>query len=281
MTPNAGIPPSTIERAYLTIGLFATGLLGLCLVERGTGPWLVLPPMVAAAGLYFRWLRAPVFVLLGSTIAVLIAQRTNPGHLPVADAMLSATLIGYVAAHYRLCSFGGTLYPPDSRRLLRPKPPGEPALPGWLEFLMLVTVVPYIVYSVTRKPRSPGREPEVARPRRAAAAPDEIPRLLISAALAPLAALGLWLAVRSVPVPLRIWPSQWRLGLSIWFFFIAVCAVAGLAGYFSLRRMSLLEARLRLHDALWSETRAEQRSVARWIRWRRLRHPRPPEGASS
>ncbi|MBX7104966.1 MAG: hypothetical protein K1X57_12845 [Gemmataceae bacterium] len=266
------IPTQPAARVYLAMGAVSAALLAVCLAERGIGSSLILPPMAALAGLLFRWLAAPVFVLLGTAIALQIApQPFRPSPMPLDDALLAGAIVGYVLAHYRMCAIAGTLYPADPRPTIRPTPRRRPGPPPWLEFLMIVTLVPYIVYSVTRGRRAGRPAPPAPEPRRADPPDDEYPRALMMIAACPLLAVGLWTLSARVPVPLRMFQGQWRIGLMVWLVLLAVLAVAAVTGYIALRRMSVLEARLRLHDTVWSETRAEQRSVARWVQWKRLR----------
>ena len=258
-------------RTYLTFGLIAAFALGLSLMQYADGVWAVAPTLIAIAGLMFRWLSAPVFVLLGVALALLVTQpRFAAEPTPLNDLLLAGSVIAVMLAHFRLYSITTAIFPHDPRRTLNPSRLRRPSPPIWIEMLMVLTIVPYVVHIIRR--RQPARyQPALIEKRKTTLAVDEWPRAVGVIAFAATASVALWAATANIPPPLMTIPEQWRLGLMVWFALVPVFLVAAIVGYRHARRRSPSEARLILADELWRETRGEQRRIARWINWARLK----------
>jgi len=259
-----------VARTYLVVGLAACAVLALALMDRGAGLWAVLPPFVGAAGLAFAWASAPVFVLLGVAIALLITQPLFALSSATADVILAGSVLAYVLAQYRLVAVATAILPADPRRVL-----GGPArprgLPFWLEFLLAVTVVPYVVYMLVRPKSLPAVEAD-RPPRRSSATdgPDELPWALGVVAAAAIGAAVLWHVTGRLPVPQGINARQWHLGVVLWCVVAPAAAAWAAVGDRAGRRMPPASARLVLNEYFWKETRRECRRIARWTTWARL-----------
>jgi hypothetical protein len=225
------------ENAYLVMGLAAVILLGVALLQSDSGRWSVIPTLIGAAGLAFRWRSAPLVLLAAVAFTQItpwvLVNRRLPEALPI-DLGLCGAVLAYVLAQYRLFGLTTTLFPPDPRRRLD-KPP----------------------------PRDAGRVP--AR---------EVPTALVTVATAAVGAAFLWRVASAVPpewgAPLQVW----KLGLVAWILGAAILLTAGVIGYLGWRRLSADEASLYLRDVLWQETRGEQRRIQRWRAWAMLRRER-------
>jgi hypothetical protein len=230
------VPPA--ENAYLIMGLAAVVLLGVALLQNDNGRWSVIPTLIGAAGLAFRWRSAPLVLLAAVAFTQIIPywvlmSRRPPGALPI-DLGLCAAVLAYVLAQYRLFGLTTTLFPTDPRRRLDKPPPRDPA-------------------------RVPGRE---------------VPTALVTVATAAVGAAFLWRVVSAVPPEWGAPTQAWKLGLLAWILGAALLLTAGVIGYLGWRRLSAQEASLYLRDVLWQETRGEQRRIQRWRAWALLRRER-------
>jgi hypothetical protein len=240
---NAAEPQTpAAENAYLVIGLAAVVVLGVALVQTGVGRWSVVPTLIGAAGLAFRWRSAPLVLLAAVALTQLgvvwmfgpgFAPLSPRGRLPVELSLCAATL-AYVMAQYRLFGLTGSVFPPDARRLLDKPPPRDAA-------------------------RVPAAEAPVA---------------LVTVAAATVGVFFLWQVIVAVPPALNIRPPVWEAGLLIWLAGAALALTAGVIGHLGWRRLSPDEAALYLRDVLWHETRGEQRRIHRWRAWALRRRER-------
>lgn len=258
-------------RTYMTLGLVAALALGLALMQHAEGIWAVIPTLVAITGLMFRWLSAPVFMLLGVALSLLVTQqRFHMMTSPMNDVLLAGCVVAVILAHFRLYSITTSILPHDPRRTLDPARPRHRGPAAWVEILMVLTIVPYIVYLIRRK--RPSRETLMKPERRdCALAIDEWPSAVGIAAVCAVASVVLWAVTERIRPPQRTVQEQWRLGVMIWLTLVPVFIVAAVVGYRHARRRSPTEARLFLADELWRETRGDQRRIVRWINRARLK----------
>jgi hypothetical protein len=239
-TPTAADPSESppAANAYLLLGLGGIVVLGAALLQTGVGRWAIVPTLVGAAGLAFRWRSAPLVLLAAVAFAVagpwLASWRPRGGVPQAAELAVCAAVLAYVVAQYRL--FGLTLgvFPPDVRRRLEKPPPRDGA-------------------------RVSARE---------------VPAALLAVAAAAVGALFLWELAGEVLPPWNIARRQWRLGLLAWVLGTALIVVASVLGHLGWRRLSPLEASLYLRDVIWHETRREQRRIQRWRAWALRRRER-------
>jgi hypothetical protein len=236
--PSAESAP--LATAYLLVGLAGIAVLALLLVQNG-GRWGLLPALIGAAGLAFRWRAAPLIVLAGIAAGQVapfgpvdppwfVVPEMFPGHTVLPSnvatnlAICTATLV-YVIAQYRLLGLNGGLFPPGSKRSENP-------------------------------------------PRAVAAGSAELGAALFTAAAASVGAFLLWRLAGNVRAPWGIQPAQWRLGVLAWLLIGGLAIVAAGLGHLGWRRLSRAEAAVFLQDALWHETRGDQRRINRWRAWR-------------
>ncbi|MFL5331092.1 MAG: hypothetical protein ACJ8C4_19550 [Gemmataceae bacterium] len=257
-----------LARGYLFIGFCACVVLALSLNSRYAGEWAFLPSLVGAAGLAMRWPSAPVFVLLGTAIAVMITKDNEATSPETAEILMATSLVIYAVAATRLVGVTRSLWPPDARPHLRWVPPKQQQSSTAQDYLLMLTIVHPLWKWYRSWPAPPVGERRTAE----TSTPDEIVLGLIPAALAIAAAFVIWRLVGLVSPPLRMIVDQWRLGVVIWSVIITAIGVRVFIGYLSARRMSRDQAHLILTDTVWRETRREQQKIARWTAWRQVRH---------
>jgi hypothetical protein len=240
MSPNR--PPAEnapLTTAYLLVGLAAVGILGLLMIEGG-GRWGLIPALIGAAGLAFRWRSAPLIVLAGIALGQLapfgsielpvfvvsemFPSRSAQGSNVATNLALCTAVLVYVIAQYRLIGLSVAMFPPGDKRDANP-------------------------------------------PRTGSAGSAEIGTGLFTAAAASVAAFLLWRLVGNVRVPWGIVPAQWRLGVLAWLLIGGLAVAAAVLGHLGWWRASRAEAAVYLQDALWHETRGDQRRINRWRAW--------------
>jgi hypothetical protein len=222
--PNAGMSPTA--NAYLIVGLAAVAVLGVTLMQAA-GRWALIPSLIGAAGLAFRWRSAPLVLLASVAIGqlgsnILFGSGFRSRSLAF-DLTLCAATVTYVVAQYRLIGLTAGVLPPQPRKA----PPVPP---------------------------------------RTADTAELVPALLTVAA-ATIGAFFAWEVVGEVPSPWLIPPASWRVGLLAWVLVGGFAVTAAVLGHLGWRRMSRDEAAMFLQDALWHETRREQRRINRWRAW--------------
>jgi hypothetical protein len=252
--------PSVYEtpgvRDYLLVcGVALAVILLVGVLDRGMACGTLVPVLIGVLGLITRWSSAPlllVFTLVGFELVLVplrnFAYARDPDEFsPVGALLLSAAVLAYVAAHYRLQGLVGQLFPADPRR-----PGGR----------------------IPRRQRPPGLRPEevVVRQRRSPrlVTPREVLRLVVALPVWALLGLVLWYALVAEWNFLELPPVGWRLLVLAWLFGLGLLAGAAVLQYLGLERMPPAEAALLLQDELWRETRGEQRRINRWLAWARL-----------
>lgn len=260
----------TAARTYMVLGVAAALALGLALMQHSEGIWPAVPTLIAIAGLMFHWLSAPVFMLLSVAMALLVNQPQTTSYTPpMNDVLLAGSVVAVMLAHFRLYSITSAILPHDPRRTLDPSRQRRRGPAMWLEILMVLTMVPYIIYMMRRKrPRAKNVLPPVRRD--GVPLVDEWPRAVGQAVVCGVVAIALWELTSRIPPPMLTIREQWRLGLMIWFVLTPVLLVSAVTWYRQSNRWSPAEARLVLNDELWRETRGEQRRIVRWISRARL-----------
>jgi hypothetical protein len=218
---------SPLGNAYLLAGLAGVGMFGF-LLAHVTGRMAMVPTLIGAAGLAFRWHSAPLLFLASVCLGHIYL---NWVHGPFfystwPDLGLCAAGLVYVIAHYRLIGLTAEIFPADTGRT-GDKPP----------------------------------------PRAEKAWHLEIMSTLLVAATVTAGAFGLWLGLSAVRAPWQTEPIQWRVGLLAWVLLGSWVVAAAVLGHLGWRRLSRMEASVFLQDALWHETRREQRRINRWRAW--------------
>jgi hypothetical protein len=249
----------------------ALTLMVAALVLRKPDPWVILPALLGALGLMFRWRAGPVIVLL-AVLLLLLAWwlGTSPGRILVHALAWVLWLVG---------RFRGRLPP------WRTGPLSRDILPV-SDFLLAVGVLTYAaaqyrLQGLTRR-LFPAKKGEEAGRR----SPDLVTGREVMALLAAAVACGVgaalfwrWLQGRSTD--LEIPDPAWQGILVMWLLGGGILALATGLRYLALRRMAPQEAQLYLQDELWLETRREQRRLNRWLAWAWLRRRRREEKKQS
>lgn len=258
--PSTEFLPAGI-RYYLFVGLAGLIVLWLMLTEK-FGLFALVPVLLGALGMagYLippNWgtlsqtLRRPltampVFVLLSILVFEVflgyLPWRYDTGLFRLDDLLIGTALLAYMASQYRLFSLGYAAVPPDPR----PRPD-----------------------------RASGDEPD-PRPGESVS-PGELVWLAGIVGAALLLGQLMWLFVtrewviteEGEPERVGIPVVPWRMILLVWMLGVGMIVLTGLFRVLRAYRQSDEEARMVLQDALWSETRGEQRRSARWIAWAR------------
>jgi hypothetical protein len=219
---------SPLANAYLLAGLVALVSFGLILVNTA-GHLAMVPTLIGAAGLAFRWRTGPLLFLASVAIGQLflswyyVPYSPQKSLLPPLGQCVAALV--YVVAQYRLLGLTVGVFPPDPR---------------------------------------PGDSPP---PRSSSGGTKEVVAALVTVISATAGAFVLWTASGKVPVPWQTEPLHWRLGLLAWVLLGGLTVSAAVIGHLGWRRLSRAEAWLFLQDGLWHETRREQRRINRWRAW--------------
>jgi hypothetical protein len=259
--PHPAGRPADVGASYYRALLIA-GLVGVLLVcfHLDLGGWSFLPFLVGIVGLVTGWRGTPPVLLLALALCLNRAADwlfyRGSAELLLSELVLCVAVLTCVAAHYRLQGLTVRLLPIDPR-----------TRPGFfgrlLEFL---------------SPK-PAAGPPPPRRSGALVSQAEIVRLAMTLPLWAGLAVLVWnaLPVERAQSPLARYgiPSPWwRVMLLTWMIGLALWVTAGLLGYWKRRQLTRAAAILYLQDIVWRQTHREQRSVNRWLAWRRLRQQR-------
>jgi hypothetical protein len=285
--PNAPPDQHPAVRDYGLICMGSLTLMVAALVLRRPDPWALLPALLGALGLLFRWRAAPIIVLLAVLLVIWAWWLgTSPGRmlvyalgwvilivrkfrgplprlgigrgshdvLPLSDLLLALSVLTYAAAQYRVQGLTRRLFPPPPRRR---------------------------ALAAVEGPEATKKAEELER-----RSPDGVKGREFVALLAGLAACGVGAAVfwdwlKDRVTDLEIPNFVWQGILALWLLGGAILIAAAALRYLAFRRMSAPEALLYLQDVLWRESRGEQRRLNRWLAWAWLRRRRREEGNAS
>jgi hypothetical protein len=245
--------PETISgiRQYQFLCLLALGAAFLVDLQQRVLLVSLLVLLIGAWGVLSKLRLGPILYLGALAAAQLAKQfaaerlgvpwRPPAAGLRVEDAVLSMAVLAYVAAHYRMQGLALNILPLDRRRRAGP--------PRWKLF------PPPII------PQRRGQD---------LVTPREVGLFLIALPLWGLAGLLLWQGLEPVgpfvglPIGLaRLVVLGWAIGLGL-------ILASALLAYWRHRQNSPAEAAQFLQDAFWQDTRGEQRTLNRWLAWRKL-----------
>jgi hypothetical protein len=252
--PEVDLGSHPAVRGYSMVCLVSLLALTLFVTERGLGWWGLMPVLLGAAALLFRWSVGPPLVLL--TLAVLLAAQARY-RLPQwararpslsADLGVCLAVLAYSAAQYRLLALARHVLPPDTRR--RTLPGQGKAVPA------------------EGPRRSPG-----------SVGPWELPGLLLTLPVWALIAGIVWVRLELEEPMEGIHEVVWRALLLAWVFGLGLAVTATGFAYLGMAQAPRAEARVYLQDQVWRETRKDQARLNRWLVWARLRRQRREEGA--
>jgi hypothetical protein len=239
----------TALQVYTYICLTALVVMFLVLLRRGLGSWSFLAPVVGLLGVGLRLRLGPLLTLIVMTFLLYAREPVVIHTFPfisrafsLSDWLLSVSLLAYFAGHYRLQGLTQSILPSDLRRRKGTEPEGES--------------------------KAAIRDPRLVQS-------AEVGWLLL---LLPVFALAAQLIWRLLPQDegnrYGLDVGKWRGITTAWLAILLLLAIAGLLRYLRWRGWSRRQASLVLQDALWQETRREQRSLAGWIAWARTRQPK-------
>ncbi len=249
--PEVDLNSHPAVRGYSLACLVALLVLTILVTERGMGWWGMMPVLLGAAALLFRWSVGPPLVLV--TLAVLLSAQArfrDPRFWPqpalAEDLGVCLAVLAYAAGQYRLLALTRHVLPPDARRR---------ALPGRGK-------------AADDAPRrSPG-----------SVGPWELPALLLTLPVWALLAALCWARLQ-LEEPMEGMPRQlWWAMLLTWVFGLGLAVTAAGLSYIGMGQAGRAEARVYLQDQVWRETRRDQALLNRWLVWARLRRQRK-EGA--
>jgi hypothetical protein len=250
--PEVDLTSHPAVRGYSLVCLLALLALTVLVTDRGLGWWGLMPVLLGAAALLFRWSVGPPLVLV--TLAVLLSAQARfgvpPWALPrptlAADLGVCLAVLAYAAGQYRLLALTRHALPPDTRRRTLPGQ-GKAAAEG--------------------PRRSPG-----------SVGPWELPALLLTLPVWAVVAAAFW-ARLELEEPFEDLPAVvWRALLLAWVFGLGLAVTATGLSYVGMAQATRAEARIYLQDRAWRETRKDQARLNRWLVWARLRRQRK-EGA--
>jgi hypothetical protein len=249
--PETDLTSHPAVRGYSLVCLLALLTLTVLVTDRGLGWWGLMPVLLGAAALLFRWSVGPPLVLLA--LAVLLSAQARfrrpglPGPPLAADLGVCLAVLAYASGQYRLLALTRHVLPPDTRRR---------ALPG----------------------QGPAAADEGPRRSPGSVGPWELPALLLTLPVWALGAAVFWFRLE-LEEPLEDLPVEvWRALLLAWAFGLGLAVTAAGLGYVGMGQATRAEARVFLQDLAWRETRKEQARLNRWLVWARLRRQRK-EGA--
>jgi hypothetical protein len=281
-TEKAPSPDEQGERYYFFICLAALLLLQVVLLARPKPSWALWmrrylplfdlwPVLLGGAGLLLRWRTSPLLLLF--LLSGLLFLSAPPSlHDPIQDMVLCASVLAFVAGHYRLQSLQHTVFPRDPRQRAGTRNPkrlnlasrqrsGRLVSMEELTFFLLVVLLWVGLATFGSSLVEPVRYPPTTDYNR------YWWRDVISDPTGQAMTGGLEVLVEYV----------WRLGRLLWLLGAGVLVVSVLLNHVLFRRQSREEAALFLQDVVWKETRREQRRINRWLAWVRLRQQRGKE----
>jgi len=221
---------SPLANTYLLVGLVGLVVFGLILANSA-GRLAIIPTLIGAAGLAFRWSTGALLFLASVAVGQLYSNWSHIGGmfsrptsmLPGLGLCLAGLI--YVVSQYRLLGLTTGVFAPDSR---------------------------------------PGDAPP---PRVGVAGTSELLGALSAVVAATAGAYVLWTVSGRLPVLWQTNELHWRLGILAWTLLGALAITAAVLGHLGWRRISPTEAEMFLQDGLWHETRGEQRRINRWRAW--------------
>jgi hypothetical protein len=226
---NPELSPAALT--FLLIGLGATAGIGASLMHSA-GQLALVPMVIGMAGMAFRVRSAPLVLLAAVAIGQVVPH--------VFDVPALFPRRGPVGPDLALCA-AVLVYVVAQYRL----------------FGLTTGVFPPDVHS----PADPPPPREVSPVSR-----ELVPAGLMVAA-AVVGAFFLWEVLDAVPPPWRIYRAHWRVGLLAWLLIGGLSVAAAVISHLGWRRLSGEEAAMFLQDALWHETRGDQRRINRWRAW--------------
>jgi hypothetical protein len=242
--PAAEPPPVSLQHYRVLCGL-ALGVIFVILLQQGLAPFAAAAVLLGGAAVVLRVPLSPLLVLITVVGGQLYLQYQfdAPGRrardpLQVEDVALCSATLAYVVGHYRLLSLCAYIVPPDPRHHQK----GGAIVP-------------------------------LQRPA-ALLSRGELAWFVVQLPLFAILGQGMWMLLRPRRHLHGLRPEWVQLLQLAWGLALVLFVVGQ---FFRLRRLWQMDrttAQMLLQDALWHETRGEQRRISRWLAWsrHRIRH---------
>jgi hypothetical protein len=249
--PSAVEVPAVQPQQYQVMCGMALAAILLIQVQQGLVMSGLVALLLGAAGVLLRARIGPVLVLLALVGGQLVRQYFSAPWtvhlaLDVQDVALCAAMLAYVAGHYRLLALWSHILPPDPRQRYHKQA--------------------HAVVPLKRLGRIAPQHRPVAHLSR-----GELVWFVIQLPLFALMAQGVWMVV-GARRELHGFSPRWMQMLQLaWGLALCVFLAGQLFRYWRLWSMDPMTAQVLLQDALWHETRGEQRRIGRWLAWWKVR----------
>lgn len=250
MTNDA--PPATPQVGsghYLALCSLCLAVIFLVQLQQGLLLINALSVAVGTLGLVMKMRQGPMMLVLfvvGAQLSLRpMGVSRRQAAMELTDIALCAAVLGYVVAHFRLQGIWYNLLPTDPR--LRGGAPRR-VLP-WLRWQA----------PVLEEKRPAGQ-----------ITPQEIAWLLAMLPIWAVAAQLVWALIPKDREPLAIPLRLAQTLLLYWLLAMGYVVVRAMLTFWKHRAHDPATAQLFLQDALWRDTRGEQRRLNRWLAWWKL-----------
>jgi hypothetical protein len=236
---------------YLVMGLISLAVIGVVTLERTNPIFALIPVLTGLAGALSTF--GPILLIVAVAVclnasAYSMSGTTQPGAM---DLLLGCAVVAYAISHYRVQSLIGHVFPVDPNNKSEPKPRRG-----------VFKILP------------PRRRMKLERRSAELVTSTEIAGVLWSIPVFVILAQYIWLALPNESPHLYVPQPIWRAMVLTWMIGLACFVAFGILGYLRARQMTHAEATILLQDALWAETRREQRRLNRWLAWQHRRNDR-------
>jgi hypothetical protein len=230
--------PPVLPQHYRVLCGLALGVIFLILLQQGLVPFAIVAALLGSVALVLRIHMSPLLVLIAVVGGQLYLQHDLPAWRPrnllqIEDVMLCAAMLAYVAGHYRLLSLWTHILPPD--------------------------------------PRQRRHQGAVQHRPAALMSRGELAWFVVQLPLFALLAQGAWMVLSPRRQLLGLSEKWMQLLQLAWGLALVLFVASQLFRFWRLLYMDRVTAKMLLQDALWHETRREQRRIGRWLAWSRLR----------
>jgi hypothetical protein len=244
-------PPPVQPHYYQLLCAFGLAAILLVQLEQGLVLWGVAVVLLGALAILIRVRISPLVVLLPLVGGQLYLQYVLPirrphGLLQVEDVVLCTAALAYLGGHYRLLSLWRNILPADPRQRYHRESP------------VIVPVKRLGKVVLQHRPASLLSRAELAL-------------FVLEVPMFALLAQGAWLLLGGRRELHDLSPRWIQFMLLVWGLAVSFFIVGQLFRLTRLLQMDRLTAKMVLQDALWHETRGEQRRIARWLAWWKLK----------
>jgi hypothetical protein len=252
---DATLPP-VLPYHYQLLCAMALATIFLVQLQQGAFLWGAAVVLLGALAIVQRAPISPIAVLFPLVGGQLYLQYLFPSGRPrnllqVEDVVMCTATLAYIGGHYRLISLWRSVLPADPRQRYHPEGP----------VIMGLNKVGKVALQ---------HRPALLLSR------GELALFVLQLPMFALLAQVTWL-VLGTPRELHGLSARWiQFMLLVWGLALSVFIVGQLFRLIRLLRMDRITAKMVLQDTLWRETRREQRRVARWLVWWKVK-ARPDE----